>query len=61
LGCELTEHGYIKVDMFQKTSVSGVYACGDNCTMMRAIASAVYSGNLAGAMTNKELTDERFY
>lgn len=60
LGCELTEQGYIKVDNFQKTTIEGVYACGDNSVMMRAVANAVYSGNLTGAMANKELTDEQF-
>lgn len=60
LGCELTEHGYIKIDGFQKTTVDGVFACGDNASMMRSVANAVYSGNLTGAMVNKELTDEQF-
>jgi thioredoxin reductase len=60
LGCELTEQGYIKVDNFQKTTMSGVFACGDNTAMMRSVASAVYTGNLTGAMANKELTDEHF-
>ena len=60
LGCELNENGYIKVDAFQKTSIPGVYACGDNSNMMRAVANAVYSGNITGAMVNKELTDDAF-
>ncbi len=60
LGCELTEHGYIKLNSFQKTSVDGVFACGDNSAMMRSVANAVYSGNLTGALVNKELTDEAF-
>jgi thioredoxin reductase len=60
LGCELTEQGYIKVDGMQKTTIDGVFACGDNSAMMRSIANAVYSGNLAGAMVNKELKDEQF-
>jgi thioredoxin reductase len=60
LGCELTEQGYIKVDNFQKTTVEGVFACGDNSAMMRSVANAVYSGNLTGAMTNKVLIDEQF-
>jgi thioredoxin reductase len=59
LGCEITEHGYIKIDDFQKTTVAGVFACGDN-SGMRSIAKAVYSGNVAGAITNKELADEQF-
>lgn len=60
LGCELTEQGYIRIDMFQKTTVAGIFACGDNSAMMRSVANAVYSGNLTGAMVNKELTDEEF-
>jgi len=60
LGCELTEEGYIKVDHFQKTTVEGVYACGDNSTMLRSIANAVYGGNTAGAIANMEMTFETF-
>jgi thioredoxin reductase len=60
LGCALTEQGYIAIDGFQKTTVEGIYACGDNTAMMRSIANAVYGGNLAGAMVNKELTEETF-
>lgn len=58
LGCELTQHGHIKVDEFQKTTVEGIYACGDNSNMMRSVANSVASGNLAGAMVNAELTKE---
>ncbi len=60
LGCELTEQGHIKIDNFQKTTVAGVFACGDNSSMMRSVANAVATGNLAGAMVNKELVDDRF-
>lgn len=60
IGCELTEHGYLKVDGSQKTSVEGVFACGDNCSMMRSVSNAVHTGNLAGATVNRELTMERF-
>lgn len=60
LGCELTEHGYIKVDDFQKTTIQGVYACGDNTNMMRSVANAVYRGNLSGAVVNGDLTNEQF-
>jgi len=28
-GVEVDEHGYIKIDMFQRTNVAGVYAAGD--------------------------------
>ena len=60
LGCELTEEGYIKVDTMQKTTQEGIFACGDNSTMVRSIANAVYSGNIAGALVNMELTEEHF-
>lgn len=60
LGCELNEQGYIKVDAFQKTAVYGIYACGDNTTPMRSVASAVAAGTLSGAVINKEIIDERF-
>lgn len=60
LGCELTEQGFIKVDVMQKTNVPGVFACGDNVTMMRSVANAVAQGNFAGAVVNKELSDEEF-
>lgn len=61
LGCELTEMGYIKVDMFQKTSVKNVFACGDSTTMMRSVANAVATGNMTGAMVNSELCSEEFF
>ncbi|PQA95857.1 pyridine nucleotide-disulfide oxidoreductase [Chryseobacterium shigense] len=60
LGCELTEQGFIKVDFMQKTNISGVFACGDNVTMMRSVASAVAQGNFTGAVVNKELAEEEF-
>lgn len=60
LGCELTEQGHIKIDAFQKTTIEGVYACGDNSAMMRSVANAVYSGNFTGVMVNRELTEEEF-
>ncbi|SEH28601.1 NAD(P)/FAD-dependent oxidoreductase [Chryseobacterium culicis] len=60
LGCELTDNGFIKVDMMQKTNIPGVFACGDNVTMMRSVANAVAQGNFAGAVVNKELCDEEF-
>src|SRR5690606_12179432 len=59
LGCELTEHGHIKVDGMYKTTVEDVFACGDNTAMMRSVANAVAAGNVAGAIANSELTNER--
>lgn len=60
LGCVLTEQGLIKVDMFQKTSISGVFASGDSVIQARSVAMAVSSGSFAGASINKELIDEDF-
>ena len=60
LGIELNEHGFIKIDMVQKTNIPGVFACGDNVTMMRSVANAVAQGNFAGAVVNKELSEEEF-
>ena len=60
MGCVLTEQGFLQVDAFQKTTVPGIYAAGDNVTPMRSVANAVAAGTLAGAMLNRELIDEAF-
>ncbi|HZF64175.1 MAG TPA: NAD(P)/FAD-dependent oxidoreductase [Chitinophagaceae bacterium] len=60
IGCEITQDGYIKVDPAQKTSVYGVYACGDNTTRIRTVANAVSMGTTTGLMVNKELIEEEF-
>lgn len=60
LGCELTEEGYIKIDSFQKTTVHGIFASGDNTTRMRTVANAVSMGTTAGMMANKEMVMEAF-
>lgn len=59
LGCELTEHGNIKIVAFQKTTEPNIYVCGDNSNMMRSVANAVSSGNIAGAVANGELVNEK--
>lgn len=60
LGCELTEQNYLKIDTFQKTTQYGIFACGDNASMMRSVSNAVATGGIAGAMTNRELIEEEF-
>lgn len=60
LGCKLTDQGIIEVDKMQKTTIDGVFACGDNSLSMRSVANAVAAGNIAGAAVNMELTQEQF-
>lgn len=60
LGCMLNEHGLLQINNFQLTTVPGVYAAGDNSSMMRALSAAIAAGGVAGAMLNKELTDKLF-
>ncbi|QMW05484.1 NAD(P)/FAD-dependent oxidoreductase [Spirosoma foliorum] len=55
LGCTFTEQGLIQVDDLSRTTVPGVYAAGDNSTMMRAVAAAIAAGTKAGAMLSREL------
>jgi thioredoxin reductase len=60
LGCALTEEGHVKVDMFQRTTVEGIFACGDNATPLRSLSNAVAMGTTAGAMANKALVADEF-
>ncbi|MGV8964493.1 MAG: NAD(P)/FAD-dependent oxidoreductase [Candidatus Saccharimonadaceae bacterium] len=60
LGCELTDEGYIKADALQRTTVHGIFACGDNVSRIRTVANAVAMGTMAGMMVNKEIILENF-
>lgn len=60
LGCSINKNGLIEVDFMQKTGVPGLYACGDNSSMMRSVATAVFTGNVVGAMVNMDLAHEGF-
>jgi thioredoxin reductase len=60
LGCGLNEQGYLIVDGSQKTTVPGIYAAGDNTTMVRAVSTAVAAGGLAGARMSHELINEQY-
>jgi thioredoxin reductase len=60
LGCLLDEDGYLEIDPAQKTTVDGIYACGDNVTRSRLVAHAVSMGTIAGMMVNKEICLEVF-
>ncbi len=43
-GIELTEKGHIKVDKFQNTNVSGIYAVGDNTGAVELTPVAIAAG-----------------
>jgi len=60
LGCELTVDGYLKTDSALKTTIDGVFACGDNASRMRTVANAVAMGTTVGIALNKELIEEQF-
>jgi thioredoxin reductase len=60
LGCDVTDQGYLKIDATQKTTIDGIFACGDNSSAMRSVANAVATGNFAGAVVNKDLAGEEF-
>jgi thioredoxin reductase len=61
LGCEFHNSINLRVDRFQRTSVEGVFAVGDNCSALRSLANAIAQGSVAGAYINKELIHEKFY
>ena len=62
LGCELWQSGpvtgLLKADEFGQTTRAGVFAAGDNNTLMRSVAIAIGSGNKTGASINRELIEE---
>lgn len=60
LGCQINEHGLIKVDVFQKTNISGVFACGDNSTLGRTLSLAIATGTVAGMFCNKEIIEDLY-
>lgn len=61
LGCELNERGGIEADRFQRTTVKGVFACGD--TLMGGLSQLIIAaaeGSMAGIGVNGELLEESF-
>ncbi|RYY55970.1 MAG: NAD(P)/FAD-dependent oxidoreductase [Chitinophagaceae bacterium] len=55
LGCELDTAGYIRTDEFQRTTVPGIYAAGDNSSGFRAVSMAVANGSKTAGMLVREL------
>lgn len=60
LGCDLTNDGYIQIDSAFRTTVPGVYACGDNVTRMRTVASAIAMGTSTAIALNKDMILQTF-
>jgi thioredoxin reductase len=62
LGCELWKTGpvtgLIKADEFGRKNRAGIFAAGDNHTLVRSVAIAIGSGNKTGAAINRELLEE---
>lgn len=59
-GCEMTDDGFVRTDDFKRTTIPGIFAAGDNTSMMRSLSVAIAAGNVAGACVNKELIEENF-
>lgn len=51
------DNNLIKINPFKQITQFGIYACGDNSSMMRSVSFAIARGGIAGAMINKELND----
>ncbi|MEI1280056.1 NAD(P)/FAD-dependent oxidoreductase [Leptospira venezuelensis] len=60
LGCEKDQFGFYKIGERGKTSVDGVYACGDNASGAHSVLLAAASGGMAGAGIVHELLSEKF-
>lgn len=61
LGCKLNERGGIETDDWRRTSVEGLYACGD--TMMAGpsqLIMAAAEGTMAAIIINSALIEEKF-
>ncbi|WP_206758370.1 NAD(P)/FAD-dependent oxidoreductase [Nostoc linckia] len=61
LGCELNEFNLIKTtNVFNETSVKGIYAAGDITSPMQVISAAVFQGSVAAGGLNHSLIMEDF-
>ena len=61
LGCKLTDSGHIEIDEFHQTTITGIYAAGDNSVWLRAVSIATAAGTKAGAFINHALIQEKSY
>ncbi|AMJ67378.1 NAD(P)/FAD-dependent oxidoreductase [Hymenobacter sp. PAMC 26628] len=53
LGCALTANNLLQIDEQYQTTVPGVYALGDNCSMGHQLVQAMAAGNAVGAALSK--------
>ncbi|CEG22633.1 Thioredoxin reductase [Planococcus massiliensis] len=61
LGCELNDRGGIKVDASKRTTIEGVFACGDSATEGPAqLMIAASEGSLAAFRVNADFIEEKY-
>jgi thioredoxin reductase len=60
LGCEITDEGYIRIDSGHRTTVPGIYACGDNVSRMRTVANAISMGTATAITLNRDIILQSF-
>lgn len=60
LGCQMTENAGIETDILGRTTVSGVFACGDNLGGPAQLVLAAAAGSQAGMGVIHELVQEEF-
>lgn len=60
LGCQMTKNAGIETDILGRTTVSGVFACGDNLGGPAQLVLAAAAGSQAGMGVIHELVQEEF-
>ncbi|WP_305960697.1 NAD(P)/FAD-dependent oxidoreductase [Bacillus safensis] len=60
LGCKMTKNAGIETDILGRTTVSGVFACGDNLGGPAQLVLAAAAGSQAGMGVIHELVQEKF-
>lgn len=46
--------------MLQKTSIEGVFTCGDSASPIRSVANAETMGKVSGSVVNNMMTEQEF-
>jgi len=58
LGCALTTDGHVAVDADHRTSVDGVFACGDMCTPIHQVIVAAADGARTAIAVDDAIVDD---